>query len=120
MRPGHPVMLARRADGRLILCLPGNPLAAMIGMASLGAAIAEGMLGRPLSQLGRARLAVDIPNAGHNTRLLTVVETDAGVVPTAYQGSGMLRGLAEADGVAVIKPGGASANDTVRMLPLAW
>ena len=120
MRPGHPVMLARRADGRLILCLPGNPLAAMIGIASLGAAIADGMLGRPLGKLGRARLAADIPNPGHNTRLVTVVETDAGVVPTAHQGSGMLRGLADADGVAVIKPGGATADDTVRMLPLPW
>jgi molybdopterin molybdotransferase len=32
----------------------------------------------------------------------------------------MLRGLAEADGVAVIPPGGAIAPTTVRTLPLPW
>jgi molybdopterin molybdotransferase len=120
VRPGHPVMLARRTDGGLILCLPGNPLAAMLSLASLGAAAAEGMLGRALGRLGRGRLAVGVPNPGANTRLISVHETESGLVPTAHQGSGMLRGLACADAVGIIAPGGAASGAEVRTLPLPW
>jgi len=120
MRPGHPVMLARLADGRLMLCLPGNPLAAMLVLASLGMPLIDGLLGRPLQPLGRVALAHDIANLSGSTRLVAFRLTDEGAVPTARQGSGMLRGLAEADGVAVIPSGGACAPDPVATLPLPW
>lgn len=120
MRPGHPVMVARLADGRLMLCLPGNPLAAMLVLASLGMPLIDGMLGRPLRPLGRVTLAHDIANRSGSTRLVAYRLTDDGAVPTARQGSGMLRGLAEADGVAVVPPGGACAPDPVATLPLPW
>ena len=120
MRPGHPVMLARLVDGRLMLCLPGNPLAAMLVLVSLGMPLIEGMLGRPLAGLGRVALAHDIANLSGSTRLVAYRHTDEGAVPTARQGSGMLRGLAEADGVAVVPPGGACAPDQVATLPLPW
>ena len=120
MRPGHPVMVARLADGRLMLCLPGNPLAAMLVVASLGMPLIDGMLGRPLLPLGRVALAHDIANLSGSTRLVAYRLTDEGAVPTARQGSGMLRGLAEADGVAVVPPGGACAPDPVATLPLPW
>ena len=120
MRPGHPVMLARLVDGRLMLCLPGNPLAAMLVLVSLGMPLIDGMLGRPLAGLGRVALAHDIANLSGSTRLVAYRHTDEGAVPTARQGSGMLRGLAESDGVAVVPPGGACAPDQVATLPLPW
>ncbi|ANP72060.1 molybdopterin molybdotransferase MoeA [Cryobacterium arcticum] len=120
MRPGHPVMLARLVDGRLMLCLPGNPLAAMLVLVSLGMPLIDGMLGRPLAGLGRVALAHDIANLSGSTRLVAYRNTDEGAVPTARQGSGMLRGLAEADGVAVVPPGGACAPNQVATLPLPW
>jgi molybdopterin molybdotransferase len=120
MRPGHPVMVARLADGRLMLCLPGNPLAAMLVLASLGLPLIDGMLGRPLAPLGRVTLAHDIANLSGSTRLVAYRLTDEGAVPTARQGSGMLRGLAEADGVAVVPPGGACSPEPVATIPLPW
>ncbi|WP_279326940.1 molybdopterin molybdotransferase MoeA [Cryobacterium zongtaii] len=120
MRPGHPVMLARLADGRLMLCLPGNPLAAMLVLASLGVPLIDGMLGRPLVPLGRVTLAHDIANLSGSTRLVAYRLTDDGAVPTARQGSGMLRGLAEADGVAVVPAGGACSPEPVATIPLPW
>jgi molybdopterin molybdotransferase len=120
MRPGHPVMLARLPDGRLMLCLPGNPLAAMLVLASLGVPLIDGMLGRRPAALGRVHLAADIANLSGSTRLVAYRLTEHGAVPTARQGSGMLRGLAEADGVAVVPAGGALAPDPVGTLPLPW
>jgi molybdopterin molybdotransferase len=120
MRPGHPVMLARLVDGRLMLCLPGNPLAAMLVLASLGVPLIDGMLGRPLAPLGRVTLAQDVANLSGSTRLVAYRQTPEGAVPTARQGSGMMRGLAEADGVAIVPSGGACAPDSVATLPLPW
>lgn len=120
MRPGHPVMLARLADGRLMLCLPGNPLAAMLVLASLGVPLIDGMLGRPLAALGQVTLAQDVANLSGSTRLVAYRHTADGAVPTARQGAGMLRGLAEADGVAIVPAGGACAPDSVATLPLPW
>ena len=120
MRPGHPIMLAQRPDGRLLLCLPGNPLAAMLGLATIGAALIDGMLGRPLARLGWVPLAVDCANTGAHTRLVSYRQSDDGATPTTHQGSAMLRGLAQSDGVAVIPSGGSRAGQTVRTLPLPW
>lgn len=116
MRPGHPVMLAALPGGRLLLCLPGNPLAAMLCLASLGVPLADGMLGRPQRMLGALTLTVDAPNRSRATRLLAC----SGGIPVPWQGSGMLRGLAAADAVAVIPPGGVDAGSTVATVPLPW
>ena len=37
MRPGHPAVLAELPDGRFVLGLPGNPLAAMMALSTVGA-----------------------------------------------------------------------------------
>jgi molybdopterin molybdotransferase len=37
MRPGHPAVLAELPDGRFVLGLPGNPLAAMMALCTVGA-----------------------------------------------------------------------------------
>jgi len=120
VRPGHPMMLAERPDGRLILCLPGNPLAAMLSVAGIGRAVVDGMLGREWRALSAALIAVDIPGHGSHTRLVAARAMPEGLLPTGYQGSGMLRGLADADAIAVIPPSGVSAGSTVDVLPLPW
>ena len=119
MRPGHPLMLARLASGTLVLSLPGNPLAAYVGLVAIGGALVDGMLARSLPPLDRTTLAeavsggpVDPAGGGHPDALRRL--------PTPHQGSGMLRGLAAADLLAVIPPAGAVAGESVEYLPLPW
>jgi molybdopterin molybdotransferase len=120
MRPGHPVMSWRLPDGRAVLCLPGNPLAALVCWASFAPALAAGLAGRPLPQLGCAIQGTALPVRGHATRIVLCADDGERLQPVAWQGSGMLRGLAAADALAVIPPAGAAAGDTVRTLPLPW
>lgn len=120
MRPGHPVMVASLPGGRVLLALPGNPLAAMLCLVGLGAPIVDGMLGRRSARLGRAELAAEAFAPAASVRLMPCEETDNGLVPLPWQGSGMLRGLAAADAVAVIPAGGAPAGTSVPVLPLPW
>lgn len=120
MRPGHPVMLARLTTGALLLALPGNPLAAMLAFASIGVPVLDGALGRELAAGQRVVLASDVENASASTRLVACTIDDAAAAPTPWQGSGMLRGLANASLVAAVPPGGAAAGALVETLPLPW
>ena len=125
MRPGHPVILARldessTASPQLLLALPGNPLAAMLAFASIGMPALDRILGREATILRRTPLAIDLPNATGSTRLVACAWSESGLTPTAWQDSAMLRGLAMADLVAVIPPGGAQAGHPVEILPLPW
>ena len=60
------------------------------------------------------RLAEDVPAGDDATRLVPV----RGGRPVLFAGPAMLRGLAVADGVAVVPSGGARAGDEVELLPL--
>lgn len=120
MRPGHPVILARLATGGLLLALPGNPLAAMLAFATLGVPVLDGALGRAMPAVARVGLAVAVENASASTRLVPCTLSDAGATPTPWQDSGMLRGLAAADLVVAIPPGGSAVGITVEALPLPW
>ena len=42
VRPGHPVILAELPDGRVVLCLPGNPLGALLFFASFAVPLLDG------------------------------------------------------------------------------
>lgn len=120
MRPGHPLMLARLPAGRLVLCLPGNPLAAYIGLVAIGGALVDGMLRRPLPALRHATMAVLVEGGARTTRLVAARHTERGLEPTEHQGAGMLRGIADAHLIAVIPPAGAHAGDQVETIPLPW
>ena len=120
MRPGHPVMIARVGDNRLFLGLPGNPLAAMLAFASLGIPLLAGMTGRTLPRAPLVSLAVDITNPSASTRLVACTLDGDGATPTPWQGTAMLRGLAAADVVVVVPPGGAESGSVVGTLPLPW
>jgi molybdopterin molybdotransferase len=81
----------------------------------------DGMLGRPLALLPPLRLAADIPNPRPGSLLVPCrLGPDGRATPTGWADSGMVRGLALADSVAVVPPGGAASGEQVLALPLVW
>ena len=114
VRPGHPQVLALLPDGRPVVGLPGNPLAAVSGVLTLLEPVVAGLLGLPPRQPGRCVLAEPVPAGDDATRLVPVRDGR----PLLFAGPAMLRGLATADAVAVIPPGGASRSQTVDALSL--
>ncbi|MFI9640410.1 molybdopterin molybdotransferase MoeA [Micromonospora sp. NPDC051925] len=111
VRPGFPMLLARLvdADGRVrfVAGLPGNPQSAIVALVSLVAPLLAGLQGRALPALPQATLAEPVPGRGEYTHLALVrLDRAAGTAhPVRHVGSAMLRGLAGADGFAVIRPG---------------
>ena len=120
VRPGHPVIMARLDGGRLFLGLPGNPLAAMLIFASLGSPLLAGMTGRAAPRTAPVTLGTRIANASASTRLVPCTVDERGAIPTGWQGTAMLRGLAAADAVVVIPAGGAESGTVVETLALPW
>jgi molybdopterin molybdotransferase len=120
MRPGGPSMLARLPDGRYLVGLPGNPLAAIIGLLSLAAPLLAALGGRDLPALGRATLGHGLSGARGRSRLVPYLTVQGVAEQSQWQGSGMLRGLAEADGILICPPYGAKAGDELDTLPLPW
>ncbi|WP_442789185.1 molybdopterin molybdotransferase MoeA [Kitasatospora sp. NBC_01302] len=122
VRPGHPMLLAELPpagpDGRVrhLVGLPGNPLAAVAGTVTLALPLLHAGSGRE-AQPGRWVKAVR-GLAGHpgDTRLLPVRLTEDGPVPLAFDGPAMLRGLALAEALAVVPPGGVAAGERVELL----
>jgi molybdopterin molybdotransferase len=111
VRPGFPMLLARLAgaDGRVrfVAGLPGNPQSAIVALVSLVAPLLAGLQGRTMPVLPHATLAEPLPGRGDFTHLALVrLDRVAGTAhPLRHVGSAMLRGLAAADGFAVIRPG---------------
>lgn len=116
VRPGHPMALARIGN-RWLVALPGNPQSAIVSLLTLGAPVLEGMLGRWSPELPTVELGADATAPAHEHRLLACT-FDGVATPAAHLGSAMLRGLAAADGFAVLPPGGATAGSTVEWLAL--
>ncbi|MFG2618785.1 molybdopterin molybdotransferase MoeA [Streptomyces sp. NPDC048507] len=123
VRPGHPMVLARlggRADGRHVVGLPGNPLAAVSGLLTLAEPLLRALAGR--RQRPRYTVAVEGDVHGHpyDTRLVPVLLTDEHAVPLRYNGPAMLRGVAAADALAVVPPHGVRSGQDVEVLDLPW
>ena len=118
VRPGHPMVLARRGE-QWVVGLPGNPQSAVVALLSLGAPLVAGLLGQPVPPLRYCVLGEDVVAPPTETRLVLATRDDQGTAhPVSRLGSGMLRGLAAAHGFAVIDPGGQPAGATARWLPL--
>jgi molybdopterin molybdotransferase len=116
-RPGGPTLLARLPGGRLVLGLPGNPLAAMLGLLSLGDVLIAGFTGRVLPPLVTVPVPESVKRHPEATRLVPVragLDSD-GHREVEWTGSAMMRGLAAATGVLVVPPQGAA-----QVLPLPW
>jgi molybdopterin molybdotransferase len=118
VRPGSPMILGRWPDARVLIGLPGNPQAAIVALMTLGRPVVDAFAGRPLEVLGTRSLAGYVASRGDRMRLVPCALVDGECVPVDYLGSGMLRGLATADGLALVPGGQASAGDVVRWLPL--
>jgi len=111
-RPGGPTLLARLPDGRLVLGLAGNPLAALLGLLSLGDVLVAGFTGRVLPPLASVPIPASVKRHPHATRLVPV---RAGLDEVQWTGSAMMRGLAAATGVLVVPAAGDGD-----VLPLPW
>jgi molybdopterin molybdotransferase len=121
VRPGHPMLLARLSGGVPLVGLPGNPLAAVSGLLTLAAPLLRSLGGRPepSGTERHATLTDEVRGHPHDTRLIPVTCPEEGQArPLNYAGPAMLRGIASADALAVIPPGGAEPGGLVRLLAL--
>ena len=127
VRPGHPMLLAALPDGRHVIGLPGNPLAAVSGLLTLATPLVAALRGLPEGGLAAVQAVLLDDAAPHpeDTRLVPVVLDQGASGPTQvtarrlrFGGPAMLRGLALADGMAVIPPGVDPRGTLVEVLPL--
>lgn len=114
VRPGFPMLVAAvrwpiegESRTRFVAGLPGNPQSAVVALMSLVAPLLAGLAGRGEPGFSRVTLGASVPGRGDFTHLALVrVDPRDGLArPVTHVGSSMLRGLAGADGFAVI-PGG--------------
>ncbi|TVL92441.1 molybdopterin molybdenumtransferase MoeA [Streptomyces sp. SAJ15] len=150
VRPGHPMLLARLPRGgvdggepqragrkrrtakrpapehplphQYLVGLPGNPLAAVAGLLTLAEPLLHGLSARPAPGApgSAAPLAAAVPGHARDTRLVPVAHRGGEAVPLRFSGPAMLRGLALADGLAAIPPGGVERGEAVEVLRLPW
>ncbi|MER5969572.1 molybdopterin molybdotransferase MoeA [Streptomyces sp. NPDC002055] len=121
VRPGHPMLLARLAPERHLVGLPGNPLAAVSGLLTLAEPLLRTLSGRgPNPYAVTLPFATDVQGHPHDTRLVPVALDGEAARPLHFTGPAMLRGIAAADGLAVVPPGGAEAGADAEILELPW
>lgn len=121
VKPGHPMLLAALPNGRRLVGLPGNPLAACVALVTLLEPVLTSLHRRAPAAPATRVLGADEPGRpGDGHRLLPVRQDGEVVVPLPSCGSAMLRGLAQASGLVVVPPGGALRGDRVEHLPLPW
>ncbi|QOV37052.1 molybdopterin molybdotransferase MoeA [Streptomyces ferrugineus] len=120
VRPGHPMLLARIKEDQHLVGLPGNPLAAVSGLLTLAEPMLRTLAARPAPEAYALPLKEAAHGHPHDTRLIPVVLRGDHAVPLHYQGPAMLRGMAAADAVAVVPPGGAGAGQETELLDLPW
>lgn len=125
-RPGHPMLLAAFESGegtepaqrRYLVGLPGNPQSAIVALLTLGAPLVDALLGREMPDLPLVSLTADLRAPRTEDRLVLGQVRSGEFFAVAHLGSGMLRGLAVADGFAIIPPGTVAAGARVPWLPL--
>jgi molybdopterin molybdotransferase len=125
VRPGHPMLLAELPDGRRLVGLPGNPLAALAGVITVLAPLLAGLSGAPRPGLADVVVDGDVElRGGRRARgylMVPVTRTGRGTVqPTGYSASSMLRGVALADGFLLVPPDGLRAGDKAAVAWFPW
>ncbi|WP_031043503.1 molybdopterin molybdotransferase MoeA [Streptomyces sp. NRRL F-5650] len=120
VRPGHPMLLARLKDDQHLVGLPGNPLAAVSGLLTLAEPLLRTLAARPAPETYALPLRDAVHGHPHDTRLVPVVLRGEGAVPLRYNGPAMLRGIAAADALAVVPPGGARPGQETELLDMPW
>lgn len=117
VRPGHPMLLARKGDVA-ILGLPGNPQSAIVALASLGQPVIGSQLGQTHKKLEKVVTASELIAPQEFTRLIIGNLIDGQFHVAPYLGSAMLRGLAHSDGFAIVTKALTGAGEQVRWLDL--
>ncbi|GGF10833.1 molybdopterin-binding protein [Subtercola lobariae] len=120
VRPGGPTLLARAANGCVVACLPGNPLAAMVGLVITVVPLVRGLGGRASGDLAEVTVGADIAGSGPSALLVPYSLADALAYPSAWRGSAMMRGLADADGLLEVPTGGLRAGQRAIVIGLPW
>ncbi|MBN0043373.1 molybdopterin molybdotransferase MoeA [Streptomyces actuosus] len=120
VRPGHPMLLAQIADDQHLVGLPGNPLAAVSGLLTLAEPLLRSLADRPSAPTFALPLKDGVHGHPYDTRLVPVVLRGDRAVPLHYNGPAMLRGIAAADALAVVPPGGARPGQETELLGLPW
>ncbi|MET8580244.1 molybdopterin molybdotransferase MoeA [Streptomyces collinus] len=120
VRPGHPMLLARTKEDQHLVGLPGNPLAAVSGLLTLAEPLLRTLAARPAPEPYTLALREAVHGHPHDTRLIPVVLRGDHAVPLHYNGPAMLRGIAAADALAVVPPGGARQGEETELLDLPW
>ena len=120
MRPGHPAVLAELPDGRFVLGLPGNPLAAMMALSTVGAPLLAALGHGSLPEVQAVPCGTMIEPDPGRTRLMPFRLLYGMASPAQHTGPGMMRGLAAADGVMVVPPHGVQLGEMVPAFALPW
>lgn len=120
MRPGHPAALAKLPNGRFVLGLPGNPLAALMALFTLGGPLLAALGHQPLADVSQVSCGAVIDPHSAPTRLMPFHWVKGLATPAHYTGPGMLRGLASADGVMVVPSRGVQLGEPVPAFALPW
>ncbi|MGW0942646.1 molybdopterin molybdotransferase MoeA [Streptomyces sp. NPDC002623] len=120
VRPGHPMLLARIKDDQHLVGLPGNPLAAVSGLLTLAEPLLRTLAARSAPESYALPLRESVHGHPYDTRLIPVVLRGDHAGPLHYNGPAMLRGIAAADALAVVPPGGARAGQEAELLDLPW
>src|SRR4051812_8582580 len=124
VKPGHPMLLAELSPGRLLIGLPGNPLAACVALMTLAQPLLATLTGKRCAAVPQDTLVLttDQPPRTNDVHRLVPARRSINGHGEVLQscGSAMLRGLAEADSLLIVPPSGALAGDAVAYLPLPW
>ena len=120
VRPGHPMLLARTKENQYLVGLPGNPLAAVSGLMTLAEPLLRTLAGRAAPDPYALPVQGAVQGHPYDTRLLPVVLREDRAVPLHYNGPAMLRGIAVADALAVVPPGGGRPGQELEILDLPW
>ncbi|MEV8594337.1 molybdopterin molybdotransferase MoeA [Streptomyces sp. NPDC052012] len=120
VRPGHPMLLARTGEDQHLVGLPGNPLAAVSGLLTLAEPLLRTLAARPAPEPYMLPLRDGVQGHPYDTRLIPVALRGDRALPLLYNGPAMLRGIAAADALAVVPPGGARPGQEAELLDLPW
>jgi molybdopterin molybdotransferase len=120
MRPGHPAALGKLPNGRFVVGLPGNPLAALMALFTVGGPLLAALGHQPLPGISRVPCGTIIDAHRASTRLMPFRWNNGQAAPAHHTGPGMMRGLASADGVMVVPSRGAQPGEAVPAFALPW
>jgi molybdopterin molybdotransferase len=118
MRPGHPAVLAELPDSHFILGLPGNPLAAMMALLTVGEPLLAALGNRPLKTVDQVPSGTDLEPDPGRTRLIPCRIVNGHALPQSHAGPGMMRGLAWADAIMVVPPPGVQRGEPLPVVTL--